>query len=245
MENTSSYRCEFGVCIWTSRRGWYYPTIATSSAKTTMRLMRPRIQFRKYRAQKILRIRIVVGLVWFGPGWTQPPLSKGSIHQTCHDILGGFPNIPTSGLDGLTYLAGDQQTAVATLLPAFARTCRQAWSRWPGRLTRLSIVPHILVAACFAHDSSWKIHDKRPMAICMHCILELIWSWLEGFGERERERERERQSRMAGDQSSGAKSINGRMKWTLKSGLDIVDQLQFSWHLHTSLVPGMSRVTLL
>ena len=42
----------------------YYPTIATSSAKTTMRLMRPRIQFGKYRAQKILRI--VVGLVLVG-----------------------------------------------------------------------------------------------------------------------------------------------------------------------------------
>lgn len=118
------------------------------------------------------------GMVW---SWLD---TASIIQQTCHDILGGFPNIPTSGLDGLTYLAGDQQTAVATVLPAFAKTCRQAWSRWPGRLTSLLIVPqcptyiYILqhIAACFAHDSSWKIHEKRPMAICTRCIPELISS---------------------------------------------------------------------
>ena len=106
--------------------------------------------------RKVHRPKNTADSCGFGPGWTQPPLSKDSIHQTCHDILGGFPNIPTSGLDGLTHLAGDQQTAVATLLPAFAKTCRQAWSRW----TSLLIVPHILVAACFANDSSWKSMKK-------------------------------------------------------------------------------------
>ena len=186
MENTSSYSCEFGLCIWTSRRGWYYHILPNNShqqCENNHETHETQNTIRKVQSPKN-----TADSCGFGPGWRQPPLSKDSIHQTCHDILGGFPNIPTSGLDGLTYLAGDQQTAVATLLPAFAKTCRQAWSRWPGRLTSLLIVPHILqhVSLMILLGNPWKKANGNMYAL--YTWTNLILTGLEGFGVRERER---------------------------------------------------------